>query len=282
MYDKKEQVTYFDRNGIKKFTLNAGRLYTRADSWRSFSFEYDDTFGRVANLRPASEKLTLSVIFGESGTAGRDEVLDAFLEDIIAGSPGTIEIRGWRLSCYIVSGKPTMVGRTETEFECEVIPANEAIWTRETLYTFRGAGEAGSGEDLGRDYGMEAAGAVRGYDYGYSAALQNSQQLSLSGSGNGYILDVYGPATNPTVYIDGAPVTVFATIRSGEKLRIVSNGNDKRIERIGQSGAISSLFNARDKERSPFLALGASPVISYGSIKFDFTAIERRVIPAWN
>lgn len=282
MPDKKEQITYFDRYGKKRLTLGEAKLYTRPSTWREFAFTYDTNFGKVSNLRPGTEKYTLEAVFASSDLGERDRVIDVFLEDAIAGSPGTIEIRGWRLSCFVTAGKPTMVGRMETEISFDVVPATEAIWTREKVYEFRGSGDDTAAEDLWRDYGMTAAGAARGYDYGYSVAVRNTTEVNLSGSGNGYILDVYGPVTNPTLYINDQPVTVYASARAGERIRITANGNDKRIELVSLSGRATSIFNARDKEHSPFIAIDGTAVISYGAVKFDFTAIERKVLPSWS
>ena len=67
---------------------------------------------------------------------------------------------------------------------------------------------------------------------------------------------IYGPATNPTIYINNEPVTVNVTIGANERLRIVSNGPTKTIDILQLDGSSTSAFVYRDKEHSPFLTLG--------------------------
>ena len=280
---KAEQIIYYDRNGIKRLTIGAGYLYTRPSNWRSWKYAYNNDLGAVTGITPGNQEYKLEVIFTAKDPSERDRVTDIFIDDITAGEPGTIEIRGWRLKCFIVGGEPTMTGRIESEITYTVIAERETMWTRETLYQFRGSGTNVGAEDLLRDYQLTTGvnTAARGYDYGYSTALQNTTQVDLSGIGNGYILDIYGNVKDPSIYINDTPITVHAEAKTGERIRVISNGDEKAIQLVSITGAVKDIFNARDKEHSPFITLGNTAVINYGAIKFDLTAIERRIIPAW-
>ena len=255
---------------------------------------------------------------GESGSLSISGGL--FDDDVLAGEPGYLMYRGWKLPCFITEAEH---GYFHEEIEWRVVfnaISETSTWVRETTTTYI-AIDPEEVSDLGRDYSLEEGDTVsgRGYaidpdetenelidsfnveladvendvfvtsngtsdvpGYGYSVIASYSQSIKLASDRNGFRVTFFGPCTDPEIYLDGKPVRVYTSLLSGEKLEITSNGREKTIYKISAQGVKTNAFVYRDKEHSPFFSIGKNTELTYGDISFDFTTIEQRSEPAWN
>mgnify|MGYP006908807746 CR=1 FL=1 len=314
-----DKVYYYNRDGILKLTFGESPYFIDSTDLKNWIWSYDSQFNRYRNFRRGKEGFQFAVVLLTRNKTDRDALCEIFDDDVIAGKPGYLMCRGWKLPCFITEAEH---GYYREEIEWRVVfnaISETSTWVRETTTTYM---SIASEElvDLGRDYSLEENDTApgRGYaidsdetastlidsfgaeladaandvfvtfggtfgvpGYGYSVIANYSQMIVLPADGNGFKVTFLGPCTDPEIYLDGKPVRVYTSILSGEKLEITSNGREKTIYKISAQGVKTSAFVYRDKENSPFFAIGKSTELTYGDISFDFTTIEQRSEPAW-
>lgn len=281
--ERLDKVYYYNRKGALALTVNEYPYFMvqKTGEFKDHLWEYDYQFGVYKSFRRGKKSYPFSIVIASDDLKDHDALCDIFDEDVLAGEPGYFMINGWRLDCMVLQATHEFYGTRDFVIKFEALATNP-VWTRQQTHTYNGTGSGGSsGEDLGRNYSFRDDVLGRGYDYGYDEADSHYAILNMPGSDNGYEFIIYGPAINPTIYINNKPIRVNVTISEGEKLRIVSNGATKTIDIIQPGNITESAFVYRDKENSPFLTLGKSNEITYGALRFDLTTIERRSEPAW-
>ena len=315
-----DNVFYYNRNGILKLSLNEDPYCCEGGEFKDWSWDYDEQFSRFRNFKRSKKEypLTISVLDKEKET--RDELCKVFDEDILAGSPGSIMINGWKLKCYVVEAERSLWGAALDYQITFKLVSETSTWIRETTKSYSGIINSEI-SDLGRDYTYADDLLGRGYHetyggdghdlmdsdgellidsdgevlcdsvgsseipiyaYGYSVLSEYAANINLPTDGNGFRVTFYGPVTNPVIYLNGSPIRVYTSVNTGEKLEVTSNGREKTIYRISPAGTKTDEFIHRDKANSPFISIGKMTELSYGEIKFDFTTIESRSEAAWN
>ena len=278
-----EKVYYYNRKGRLKLTIGEAPYYMLqgAGEFKDHSWGYDQQFGRYRNFRRDKNPYPFSIIITSNDMADYDALCDIFNDDVIAGEPGYLLINGWKLECMVTKAEHNFYGHRDHVIDFEALSSN-STWTRAVTRSYNGTSSGGGSDiDLGRNYAYNDGILGRGYNYGYEGSAAHSASIRLRGTDNGYEALIYGPAINPTIYINNKPVTVNVSISAAERLRIISNGSIKSIDILQLDGSAESAFVYRDKENSPFITLGELNELTFGAIKFDFTTIERRSEPSW-
>ena len=93
---------------------------------------------------------------------------------------------------------------------------------------------------------------------------------------------IYGPVSNPVVYINEHPYVIYTSINGGEYL--VINSENATVDKVLITGERISVYDLRGKEFSVFTKLpSGNLVITWnGSFGFDITAFVERSEPVWN
>lgn len=280
----RDKIYYYDHNGVLKLTLNEYPYYSEPSEFKDWVWGYNNQFGKLNTFYRNKETWPLVIGIAGDYIQAHDDLCDIFSADVLAEQPGKLVLRDWTLNCYITEAEYAY-GTYNTELDRQAeftVRAIDSTWIREKTRTFNGASAGGGGdEDLWRDYVNLGSGGVRGYNYGYNMPAQHYGTLDLAGAGNGYKLVIYGPATNPVVYMNNHPVRVYVEIDAGDRLEIVSNGPTKTIDVVKPNGHRYSVFTERDKEYTPFIELAGHVDLTFGDIRFDITTIERRSEPTW-
>ena len=274
----RKELNYYDHNGILKLKLNSYPYISQIDEWLDWGISYEEKFGKFRNFVSSKKEYKMTVGFLTENPEDREKVDDIFSEDVKVEKNGFIEIDGWRLPCFVVEKKSSVLFDSERQVEYKVVSPT-SIWTRSRMRTFNGViDESSSGTDYGRDYTSDG----RKYSYGYSKIRSvNSSEIRIDSDNSGFILSFYGPVSSPYVYLNGYPVGAEVEIEEGEQLRITSIGNDKSIYIVRSNGEKESAFYYRDKSRTPFITIGKVTEVTYRDVKFDFTTVERRTSPKW-
>lgn len=279
----KDKIYYYDHNGLLKLTLNEYPYYSEPSEFKNWSWGYSNQFGRLHTFYRNKEEWPLVIGIANDSVHDHDKLCDIFTEDIMAGQPGKLVLRGWTLRCYITQAEYGY-GTYTREMDRQAVfnvRAIDSTWIRETTKEFHGTGGAGPIEDLWRDY-VEVSGVPgRGYDYGYNIPIDHDGQFDFPESGSGYKIKFFGPAVDPTIYINNNMIQVNVTLDEGDIMELVANGNEKTIEVTKANGYKYNAFIYRNKEHSPFIELPRHVVLSFGVIRFEFTTIERRSEPTW-
>ncbi len=313
-----DKVYYYNRDGALKLTLNETPYYCGDAVFKDWVWSYDNQFGNLKSFRRDKVEYPLTITITTNSTTARDDLCDIFTDDVLAGSPGYIMIRDWRLPCYVVEAEHDFFGTLLDHQIAFKIVSETSTWVRETSYHYNGVDTTGS-VNLGRDYSKEEGDTVsaRGYDensttasflmdsfgdtlidsdsnslidsngatetigYGYSMVSDYTRLISLPTDGNGFRVTFYGAVTNPEIYLDGKPVRVYTSIADGEQLEITSNGRERTIYKLSATGEKTNYFVYRDKTYSPFFSIDRNTTLSYGNVNFDFVTIEQRSEPSW-
>ena len=317
----RDKIYYYNRNGILKLTFNANVYFADTTGWNDWSWDFDNLYGKISNFRRSRGTYALNIVIASTDKKLHDEMCNVFTEDIVAGEPGKIMLRGWSLDCFVTAVNYTHgAGTWMPHGHAYTVQSMDSTWTRETTTSYNGV-ETAEASDLGRDYSMEegdtesgrgyaeasgggsnelmdsfgellvdsdgevlidSSGATGRVGYGYSIVSSYAKRISLPVDGNGYRVTFYGAVTNPVIYLNGQPVRVLTSVASGERLVVTSNGREKTIYKVSAQGVKTDYFVYRDKEHTPFFSIGKSTELTYGEVKFDFTTIENRSEPSWN
>ena len=278
-----DKVYYYNRNGRLKITFNQDPYYMKGGSgeFKNHLWKYEEPYGRFKNFHREKNPWPFSVVIRSNNLADYDKLCDIFDEDVIAGKPGYFLINGWKLECFVTEATHNFFSGRDSIIDFKAV-AEDPTWIRTNTRSYYGVPKGESEDvDYGRDYTLEGEEPARGYDYGYSLQSNHSADIDMHGTGNGYEVLVYGPASNPVIYLDNKPVKVNVTLTETQRLRLVSNGPIKTIKILSSSGVETDAFVYRNKESTPFLTLGSHTELTYGQIRFDFTTIERRSEPSW-
>lgn len=246
-----------------------------------FGWEYSSSSGI-----PSRDVRKISAELGIATRADHDRanrLMELCALDMDNNTPGTWEVDGWKLECYLLSADASSYAYRNRRLTVSIL-APDPVWRRETHYEFMPA--SGSSSEIGGfDYETDYP-----FDYGGEAS---SSELTVSAIAPcDFRLTVYGYAAKPSVYIAGNRYGVDVTVPSGGLLVIDSakkrsmkgdsvvlydkygNAQDVFPKRVkGAEGSGSYIF-----ERIPS---GAHDVTWDQGWGFSLDLIERRAALPW-
>ena len=239
-----------------------------------YSWNYDTDFGRVDNFRRDAQERQLTIsIYGkteEEANNKKNKVFEVFEKDVLAKRPGKLWIGDYYLSCYIVESAVSTYYRQGNYLAIEItIVTDTPVWIKETIYNFYIQNIVGE-SFYPYDYP---------YDYSNNLTIQNITNNHFADSD--FKLIIYGPVTNPTVFIKGHPYTVNTILLEGEYLTITST--DKTVVKTKINGERVNEFNRRSKVYSVFKRIeqGQNAVSWNEEFNFDLVLLEKRSEPKW-
>lgn len=194
--------TVFDVSNRSGMTLNAVG---------SVGWQYSESDGL-----PYRAQRTLDGDLVIKSMASKDQanrLMELCALDMDNGTPGTWEVGGWKLECYLLTAEASSLRRVDRCFTVSIL-APDPVWRRETHYEFMPA--SGSSSEIGGfDYEFDYP-----FDYGGEAS---SSELTVSAIAPcDFRLTVYGYAAKPSVYIAGNRYGVDVTVPSGGLLVVDS------------------------------------------------------------
>ena len=146
------------------------------------------------------------------------------------------------------------------------------FWITEKVQRFRAGTRAVS------SYGKKYAGR---YPYQYGTGYANEILFNDHFADTPAIVTIYGPCTEPKIYIGGNVYGVEANAEEGE--RIVLDQIERKIYRVDATGATTNLFDYRIKTSDPFkkISPGDVTVQFSGEFGFDIELLQQRSEPKW-
>ena len=141
-------------------------------------------------------------------------------------------------------------------------------WVREDPHSFS------------KDQQISGHGYVYGYPYRYaSGSVKTSSNDSLISSN--FKLIIYGPATDPSLYVGNHLYSVETEIEPGEYLEIDSR--EKIVDLVQADGTRISKINSRNRDSYIFQKIPAGNVSASwnNSFGFDLIIYDERSEPKW-
>lgn len=155
--------------------------------------------------------------------------------DIDDQTPGTWEVDGWKLDCYIAAATASSYGNRNRLLAVDLL-APDPVWRRETRFEFKPS--SGTASDIGGfDYPHD-------YPHDYGSASRGSKLHVASVAPCDFRLTIYGYAAKPSIYIGGNRYGVDVTVPAGGLLVIDST---KKRSMKGDSVVLSDRYgNSQD------------------------------------
>ena len=195
--------------------------------------------------------------------------------DIVNGTPGRLYVDDQYLVCYLaVAGdKPIHLKNSNFAIREVTVLAVEPYWCTPVRYTINPVASQQT-NDNGKKYNMR-------YAYRYGTGVSGNTIINDHYAAAPAIIQVFGPATNPSLTIAGVTYAVNVTLTATDRLVIDQVAH--KIYTVSETGVKTSVFNSRNKYYDIFapIPVGANSVVYSGDFSVEITLIQQRSELRW-
>ena len=201
-----------------------------------------------------------------------NQMTNDFERDIVNQEPGTFVFGEYSIKGYVIESSThasrDMPSRSERKIK---LYCPSGFWVKTSKYNFK-------------TESVKTSNAKKySYRYPYRYAASNSLK-SVSNEGyspSNFRMFIYGPASNPTIFVGENKYLVNITLADNERLEIDSR--NETILKILEDGTKENAFHLREKGRNFFkkIPTGVSNVSWSGKISFDIEVDVERSEPRW-
>lgn len=276
-----KDISYVNSRGTKldllkpPYLLQTGELFDYEwgyNSVVSYSGQGKITsFSKEIKERP----LTLSIL--NYSRESYERAIDLFFEtvdfDVLNRSPGKLYVGDQYQKCYIITSE-----KTGWEYDIELLDntvtyvTEKSVWITEHPYYFKASEILSSNNKRypGR------------YAYRYANGLTNTSITNEHYAECNFRLIIYGPCTNPAIYVGGYGYLFKIVLEDGEYLEVDSAA--ETVTKYMTSGIKVNAFNNRNFADSVFrpIQTGRQEVNWNGRFDFDLILLEERSEPKWS
>ena len=259
------EVIDFGRSGI----------FVNKSDLHDYSWTVSQKNGKISDFKRDVAKRTLPVVIlcstVEEGVTARNRLMEVAEKDVLAKKPGRLIIGDYYYSCYITGSKKSSYLKSRRRMETKLtITSDKPYWVCEDLHSFRKNGAT----DTGLDYPYDHA-------FDFTSSIRSNALVNTGFAASNFRMIIYGPCTDPTVYVSGHAYVVNCDVADGEYLTIDSMA--KTLTKTAVNGAITSVFNLRGRESYIFEKIqpGAGTVTWDGDFGIDIVLLEERSEPKW-
>lgn len=276
-----KDISYVNSRGTKldllkpPYLLQTGELFDYEwgyNSVVSYSGQGKITsFSKEIKERP----LTLSIL--NYSRESYERAIDLFFEtvdfDVLNRSPGKLYVGDQYQKCYIITSE-----KTGWEYDIELLDntvtyvTEKSVWITEHPYYFK------SSEILSTNNKRYPG----RYAYRYANGLTNTSVTNEHYAECNFRLIIYGPCSNPAIYVGGYGYLFKIVLEEGEYLEVDSAA--ETVTKYMTSGIKVNAFNNRNFEDSVFrpIQTGRQEVNWNGRFDFDLVLLEERSEPKWS
>lgn len=255
------------------------KLFSHKWSYKAKSEEKNG--GKIERFyKNVTEKSATISVFAES-KADYEKTMKRFSEacelDIIENSPGKLYINDLYMKCFIFESDYSEYEEDFYTVEKEIsIVSGFPFWIKETSYVFR------------TDVSLPSTGGKKNLDFPYDFKCDFSSSMvgrTINNTGiapANFEITIYGACLNPYINIGGETYRVYASLDTGEYLKI--NSITKKIYKVKVNGEVVNQFNLRDRDPQPYfrkISPGINAVTWSGAYGVDVTLFEERSEPEW-
>lgn len=272
---------YYQNNYSQKLDFMADPYRIFDADFLDYDWEYDSSYnsgsfgGKISSFYRKIVKFNMELAISSSSRDGYKQARDYFLEvaekDILNCTPGRLYVGDYYLTCYLyASSKSEWQHMSEFMANKVKIVTEYPAWCRDTKVTYSQNTTTDTEDDFPHDY-----------PYDYLSALQASQLVNGHYAACNFIMYIYGPCENPSIFIGSHQYQVNTSVGDGDYLTIDSR--QKEIYLCKKDGSRESRFNDRNKSSDVFQAIppGQSNVAWNGEFWFDIVLVAERSEPEW-
>lgn len=197
--------------------------------------------------------------------------------DALSETAGRLYVGNQYLNCFLgVAGSVPSAPRNANFATVGItVLAVRPFWCTDVVYTLLpSSAEESEGDAMAKKYSFK-------YPYRYATGITNRQIINTHYAPCPMILTIQGPVTAPYIEIGGNVYNVSSTVLATQ--RLIIDQTTRRIYLVGQNGAETNVFNARNKTHDIFtpIPVGESNVVYTGSYAVSITLVEQRSAPKW-
>lgn len=271
-------IKYINSVG-KSIELNQPNLRLKDTNFHAYEWKYNShsqTLGIDVDSFYKTEAVFPATLCAFGSIDSRKKVFNDFFEiveyDVVHKKTGKLYHGEYCIDCYILSGT-TVPGEYYTSRNISIM-APKNVWIKQIKKEYRiGTSEAASS---GLDYPHD-------YPYDYASARSGNATLVIDNvADNDFELVIYGPCTDPVIYVNGWPYQVYNTLSANEYIIIKSA--DHAVMKYLSNGTTEDLYNYRGKIQSVFTKMpsGKLSLVWSGTFGFDLTIFAERSEPKWS
>lgn len=272
-----EQITYKNHlNEVFEFGKNG--IFADENELRNYEWTVQKKGNRISALEYAVQRRKLPIVIicstEAEGIAARNRLFEVAEKDALALKYGQIIIGDYYFRCFITKSQKKEYLKTKRFLTLTLtLTTDRPYWIKETAYSFLpqvATYAAGKISDYPMNYPMD-----------YHTEAASTELLNGGFVDTNFRMVIYGPASNPVVYIGGHAYRVNCEIEQAEYLTIDSAA--KTIVLTAVDGATTNQFNLRDRASYVFRKIppGSNEVSWDGSFGFDIILLEERSEPKW-
>ena len=273
-----EQLKY--KNHLNEvFEFGKDGIFVNTNELHDYEWTVTSKNKRITALDYAVSKRKLPLIIicktEEQGIAARNRLMEICEKDVLAMLHGQIIIGDYYFKCFVTKSQKKNYLISSRMMEVTLTMTSDfPYWVKETTNIFRklGAETGGGGQNL--DYPFD-------YAFDYFSDVGSKTLINQHFTDSNFRMVVYGPCSDPAIYVAGHLYQVNCDVAAGEYLTIYSV--TKKIFLTANDGTITNKFNLRNKESYIFLKIpsGSSAVTWSGNFGVDIILLEERSEPKW-
>ena len=270
-----EQLKY--KNHMNEvFEFGKDGIFVNTNELHDYEWEVTMKNNRISSLdRVVREKSLPVVIICEDeaqGIQARNKLFEVVEKDVLVLQHGRIIIGDYYFKCYVTKSTKESYLTSKRMMQLELtLTSDFPFWVKETTKSFF----ANSGEVVeGHKYNYD-------FPYDYNSDTASTELINNSFVDTNFKLIIYGPASNPSVYINGHLYQVYVDVYEGEYLTIDSS--TKKVFFTTVEGVVCNVFSHRNRESYIFkkIPVGTSEISWDGGFGFDIVLLEERSEPKW-
>lgn len=271
-----EQLKY--KNHVNEvFEFGKDGIYIDTNDLHDYEWTVTQKNNRVSALdySVSKRKLPITIICDteEAGIEARNKLMEVTEKDVLAMQHGQIIIGDYYFRCFVTKSQKKDYLKSKRYMSITLtVTSDFPYWVKETTYSFRNDAEETAGQNL--DFKFD-------FPFDYYSGLGSKEMNNTNFVGANFRMIIYGACRNPTVFVSGHAYTVNCDVGESEYLTIDSVA--KKIYLTANNGAITNVFNLRDRESYVFEKIqpGSHVVTWEGEFSVDIILLEERSEPKW-
>lgn len=267
MLDKLTYVNHLNES----VSFGARNILIDKNNLRDYEWSYNSQYDKITGFKRGVSKRKLPVlIYGEQRNSIANRMFEIMEKDILANTPGKLYSGDYYLQGYFY-------GSTKTDYNDKrflkltlnyISTQTKWIYSKKHMFGQRGSNESGLG------YPFD-------YPFDYSSPVNAQTFINTSFVPSNFIIQVYGPVTNPSVIIGGNVHKINVEVQVNEYLTIDSL--NKNAVKTARDGSKTNVYPNRDLGSYLFEKIknGSNSVVISPPCAVDITILEERSEPAW-
>lgn len=266
-----DRLTYINHLN-ESISFGIGNILIDKNDIRDYEWTYNSQYNKITGFNRAISKKKLPVlIYGSERNATANRLFEVIEKDVLANKSGKLYSGDYYLPGFFYgSAKKDYNDKRFLKLTLTFV-STQNKWINSRSYVFRSWEET---ESEGLDYPFD-------YPFDYASPIDIKNLTNTGFVPSNFIIQVYGPAINPSVMIGGDIHKVNITLDTNEYLTIDSVA--KTVVKTARNGNKTNEFYNRDLDHYIFekIKVGNNSVVIQPECNVDIAVLEERSEPAW-